>query len=140
MRSPHLTSGLRVALLPLALLLLTACKDEQTRLAEVAAKSVASTRILGPEDVQILSMDRTVGLEVIGDSAHVYLANSVINVPATHIQNVKYADNRLRFDIDGIGMKVFEVGDGREGAVFNQTDALRFVTAVLRRQMEMETR
>lgn len=85
-------------------------------------------------------MDSTVALEVIGDSVHVFLPNSVIHVPATHIQNVKYADNRLRFDIDGIGVKMFEVGDGREGAIFNQTDALRFVTIVLRRQMEMERR
>ncbi|WP_337171664.1 hypothetical protein [Gemmatimonas aurantiaca] len=135
MRRISLTSGLCVALL-----LLTACKDEQTKVAEAAAKSIASARMLGPDDLQVLSMDRTVGLEVVGDSVHVFLPNSVIHVPATHIQNVKYADNRLRFDIEGIGMKVFEVGDGREGAVFNQADALRFVTVVLRRQMEMETR
>ncbi len=123
-----------------ALLVITACKDEQTKVAEAAAKSIASAKLLGPEDLQILSMDSTVALEVIGDSVHVFLPNSVIHVPATHIQNVKYADNRLRFDIDGIGVKMFEVGDGREGAIFNQTDALRFVTIVLRRQMEMERR
>lgn len=124
----------------MALLLTAACKDEQTRAAEAAAKSVASARILGPEDVQMMSMDGTVGLEVVGDSVHVYLPNSVVSVPATHIQNVKYADERLRFDIDGIGVKIFEVGDGREGAVFTQVDALRFVGAIVKKQAEMASR
>ncbi len=121
----------------MALLLATACKDEQSRAAEVAAKRAASARLLGPDDVQIMSMDGTVGLEVVGDSVHVFLPNSVVHVPATHIQNVKYADSRLRFDIDGIGVKIFEVGDGREGAVFTQLDALRFVGAIVKRQAEM---
>lgn len=124
----------------MALLLTAACKDEQTRAAEAAAKSVASARILGPEDVQMMSMDGTVGLEIVGDSVHVYLPNSVVSVPATHIQNVKYADERLRFDIDGIGVKIFEVGDGREGAVFTQVDALRFVGAIVKKQAEMASR
>lgn len=135
MRRFHLTSGLCMALL-----LTAACKDEQTRAAEAAAKSVASARILGPEDVQMMSMDGTVGLEIVGDSVHVYLPNSVVSVPATHIQNVKYADERLRFDIDGIGVKIFEVGDGREGAVFTQVDALRFVGAIVKKQAEMASR
>ncbi|BAH40865.1 hypothetical protein GAU_3823 [Gemmatimonas aurantiaca T-27] len=87
-----------------------------------------------------MSMDGTVGLEVVGDSVHVFLPNSVVSVPATHIQNVKYADSRLRFDIDGIGMKIFEVGDGREGAVFTQLDALRFVGAIVQKQAEMAER
>lgn len=118
----------------------SACKDEQTRIADAAAKTISTARILGPDDLQIMSVDRSVGLEVVGDSVHVYMPNSVINVPATHIQNVKYADNRLRFDIEGIGVKVFDVGDGTEGAVFRPDDALQFVAAVLRKQVELEKR
>jgi hypothetical protein len=53
---------------------------------------------------------------------------------------VKYTDNRLRFDIKGIGMKVFEVGDGTDGAVFTQGDALKFVATVISRQNAMENR
>lgn len=121
-----------------AALFASGCKDEGARIADAAARSVASTRILGPEDLQILSVDRSVGLEVIGDSVHVFMPNSIIAVPATHIQNVKYADNRLRFDIDGVGVRVFEVGDGTEGAIFRPDDALMFVTTVLKRQMAME--
>ena len=135
MRQIHRTSGLC-----LALLLTVACKDEQTRAAEAAAKTVAAARLLGPNDLQIISMDGTVGLEVVGDSVHVYLPNSVMSVPATHIQNVKYADSRLRFDIDGIGMRIFEVGDGSEGAAFTQADALLFVGAVAQKQAEMGAR
>ena len=59
-------------------------------------------------------------------------------MPVTHIENVKYADNRLRFDIKGFGLKVFEVGDGTEGAVFNQMDALQFVQTVVSRQNALE--
>jgi len=98
------------------------------------------TRVLGPNDLQILSLDRTTGLEVIRDSVHVFLANSTISVPATHIENVRYADNRLRFDIRGLGTKIFEVGDGTEGAVFRQADALQFVAFVVQRQNEIESR
>lgn len=135
MRSSSLATGLF-----LTLLLGMGCKDDQTRVAEAAARRIKSATLLGPGDVQMVSMDGTIGLEVIGDSVHVFMPNSVIRVPATRIQNVKFADNRLRFDVDGIGVRVFDVGDGTEGAVFNQADALQFVTAVVSRQAEMESR
>lgn len=109
-------------------------------MAEAAAKIARATRTLGPNDLQMVSLDRTVAIEVVGDSAHVFMANSQISVPVTYIENVKYADNRLRFDIKGIGMKMFEVGDGTDGAVFTQVDALRFVSTVLSRQNELENR
>jgi hypothetical protein len=119
---------------------LTACKSQQDRVAEAAAKVARKTRTLGPGDLQILSLDRTVAIEVLGDSVHVFMANSLVSVPATDIENVRYADNRLRFDIRGIGVKMFEVGDGREGAVFTQSDALQFVSTVVQRQSEIESR
>jgi len=56
----------------------------------------------------------------------------------TYIENVKFADNRLRFDIKGFGMKVFEVGDGTEGAVFSTVDAIAFVQTVVSRQNALE--
>ncbi|MCE2901558.1 MAG: hypothetical protein ACK6DP_14395 [Gemmatimonas sp.] len=123
-----------------AVSLLSACEDDQAKVVKAAAEMASRTRVLGPNDLQILSLDRTTGLEVIGDSVHVFLANSTISVPATHIENVRYADNRLRFDIRGLGTKIFEVGDGTEGAVFRQADALQFVAFVVQRQNEIESR
>ena len=37
-------------------------------------------------------------------------------------------------------MKMFEVGDGREGAVFTQADAVRFVAVIVDRQSQIEAR
>lgn len=113
-------------------------RSDEARVAEAAAKRIANTRVLGPNDLQIMSMDRTVGLEVIGDSVHVYMDNSIVSVPATHIDNVRYAEGRLRFDVRGIGMKMFDVGDGTEGATFRAPDAIAFVTTVLDRQNEID--
>jgi hypothetical protein len=133
-----------IAVPVLTVLLLTACgqdsraSTDEARVAEAAAKIARATRTLGPGDLQMVSLDRTVAIEVVGDSAHVFMANSQISVPVTYIENVKYADNRLRFDIRGIGMRMFEVGDGTEGAVFTQMDALMFVQTVLSRQNRME--
>lgn len=125
-------------------LLLGACGQEQqaraseAKVAEAAAKIARATRSLGPGDLQMVSLDRTVAIEVVGDSAHVFMANSQISVPVTYIENVKFADNRLRFDIKGFGLKVFEVGDGTEGAAFSTQDALAFVQTVVSRQNALE--
>lgn len=113
-------------------------KASEAKVAEAAAKIARSTRTLGPGDLQMMSLDRTVAIEVAGDSAHIFMANSTISVPVTYIENVKFADNRLRFDIKGFGMKVFEVGDGTEGAVFSTVDALAFVQTVVSRQNALE--
>jgi ABC-type Fe3+-hydroxamate transport system substrate-binding protein len=122
-----------------ATLLLAGCaQDAESKVAEAAAKVARETRTLGPDDLQMVSLDRTVAIEVVGDSVHVFMANSTISVPVTYVENVKYADGRLRFDIKGFGMKMFEVGDGREGAVFTQVDALQFVAVVISRQNKME--
>ncbi len=129
-----------VLLLCCAALTLQGCKDEQTKVAEAAVAKLRETRVIGPNDLQLVSLDRTMALEIVGDSVHVFMVNSTISVPATFIENVKYADGRLRFDIKGIGMKMFEVGDGREGAVFTQADALRFVSVILDRQSQIEAR
>lgn len=123
-----------------AALLLQGCKDEQTKVAEAAVAKLRETRVIGPNDLQLVSLDRTMALEIVGDSVHVFMVNSTISVPATFIENVKYTDGRLRFDIKGIGMKMFEVGDGREGAVFTQADALQFVSVILDRQSQIESR
>jgi hypothetical protein len=130
----------------LAAVALTACRPEsqsraqEAKTAEAAAKIVRSTRVLGPGDLQMVSLDRTVAIEVAGDSAHIFMANSQISVPVTYIENVKFADNRLRFDIRGFGLKVFEVGDGTDGAVFSTADALQFVQTVVSRQNALEKR
>jgi len=129
-----------------AIALLAACTPEasskasEAKVAEAAAQMVRKARTLGPGDLQMVSEDRTVAIEVAGDSVHVFMVNSQISVPVTYIENVKYTDNRLRFDIKGIGMKVFEVGDGTDGAVFTQGDALKFVATVISRQNAMENR
>lgn len=128
----------------LATLALVACDQSapsravENKAAEAAAKIARETRSLGPGDLQMVSLDRTVALEVVGDSVHVFLANSTISVPVTYVENVRYADNRLRFDIKGFGMKMFEVGDGTEGAVFTVSDALQFVQTVVSRQNAAE--
>lgn len=124
----------------LALVTAAACENDQSRIARAAAKQAAATPVLGPDDLQIGSADRTVILEVIGDSVHVIMANSSIGVPATYVENVRYADGRLRFDIKGFGMRVFDVGDGKEGAMFSSQEALAFVATVLQRQNDMEAR
>jgi hypothetical protein len=124
----------------LALVATTACEDDQTRIARAAAKQAAATPVLGPDDLQITSADRTVILEVIGDSVHVIMTNSSIGVPATYIENVRYADGRLRFDIKGFGMRVFDVGDGADGAIFSSQEALAFVATVLQRQNDIDAR
>lgn len=128
----------------LAALLVTACEQSppsraaEAKVAEVAARIARETRSLAPGDLQMVSLDRSMALEVVGDSAHIFMANSQISVPVTHIENVKYSDNRLRFDIKGFGMKMFEVGDGTDGAVFTQMDALQFVQTIVARQNALE--
>lgn len=125
-------------------LLLGACgpegqnKASEAKVAEAAAKIARATRTLGPDDLQMVSLDRTVAIEVVGDSAHIFMANSQISVPVTSIENVKFADNRLRFDIKGFGMKVFDVGNGTDGAAFSTVDAIAFVQTVVARQNALE--
>jgi hypothetical protein len=131
--------SLSLATLLMASLAMAACKDEQSKVAEAAARMVQNVQPLAPDDVQIVSLDGRTALEIIGDSVHIYHENSTIHVPATHIENVKYADGRLRFDVKGIGVKMFEVGDGTEGAVFTSADALEFVAVVLERQNKLES-
>lgn len=139
-RAPFATRATAI----LATLALVACDQSapsravENKAAEAAAKIARATRSLGPGDLQMVSLDRTVALEVVGDSVHVFLANSTISVPVTYVENVRYADNRLRFDIKGFGMKMFEVGDGTEGAVFTVSDALQFVQTVVSRQNAVE--
>lgn len=134
----------RSLIAPAALLccasLMSACENDQSKVVKAAAEIAARTRVLGADDLQILSLDRSMALEVIGDSVHVFLNNSTISVPATYIENVRYSGGRLRFDIKGIGMKMFEVGDGTEGAIFRQVDALQFVAMVVSKQAEMQNR
>jgi hypothetical protein len=123
-----------------AALLLTACENEQDKVARAAAAQASKVRLLGPNDLQIVSGDRSLIIEIIGDSVHVVRRNSTIDVPATAIENVKYADGRLRFDVKGLGLQVFEVANGQSGAAFSSQDALMFVATVLDRQNALERR
>lgn len=105
---------------------------------ETPAK-VAQPQTLGPEDMQLMSSDRSFALELIGDSVHVYMPGSRVSVPSTYIENMKYADGRLRFDIRGLGVRIFEVGDGTEqGAAISQQEALLFMSGVTRNQAKLE--
>ena len=100
---------------------------------------VAQAQTLGPEDIQLLSSDKSFALELIGDSVHVYMPGSRVSVPSTYIENMKYADGRLRFDIRGLGVRIFEVGDGTEqGAALSQQEALLFMAGVTRNQAKQE--
>ena len=100
---------------------------------------VAQAQTLGPEDMQLVSSDNSFALELIGDSVHVYMPGSRVSVPSTYIENMKYADGRLRFDIRGLGVRIFEVGDGTEqGAALSQQEALLFMAGVTRNQAKQE--
>ncbi len=123
-----------------AVLLLTACESEQDRVARAAAAKVANAKVLGPDDLQIMSGDRSVMLEVVGDSVFVMTGNSTVGVPATYIENLKYEGGRLRFDVKGIGLQMFDVGPESTGAVFQPQEALAFVSTVLERQNRLEQR
>lgn len=99
------------------------------------AAPVAKSQTLGPEDMQLVATDKSFALELIGDSVHVYMPGSRVSVPSTYIENMKYADGRLRFDIHGLGVRIFEVGDGTEqGAAISQQEALLFIGGVTRNQ------
>jgi hypothetical protein len=100
---------------------------------------VAQAQSLGPEDVQLVSSDKSFALELIGDSVHVYMPGSRVSVPSPYIENMKYVDGRLRFDIRGLGVRIFEVGDGTEqGAAISQAEALMFIANVTRNQAKQE--
>lgn len=130
---------IRALLLPVtAVMLLTACESEQDKVARAAAARAATVRLLGPNDLQIVSGDKSLILEIVGDSVHVVTRGSSIDVPATYIENVKYSDGRLRFDVKGVGLQIFDVGDGQGGAAFSPQDALLFVGTVLDRQNALE--
>jgi hypothetical protein len=101
---------------------------------------VAQPQTLGPEDMQLVSSDKSFALELIGDSVHVYMPGSRVSVPSTYIENMKYADGRLRFDIRGLGVRIFDVGDGTEqGAAISQREALVFISGVTRNQAKQES-
>ncbi len=100
---------------------------------------VAGAQTLGPEDMQFVSSDKSFALELIGDSVHVFMPGSRVSVPSTYIENLKYSDGRLRFDIRGLGVRIFEVGDGTEqGAALSQQEALLFMAGVTRNQAKLE--
>lgn len=130
---------IRALLLPVtAVMLLTACESEQDKVARAAAARAAAVRLLGPNDLQIVSGDKSLILEIVGDSVHVVTRGSSIDVPATYIENVKYTDGRLRFDVKGVGLQIFDVADGQSGAAFSAQDALLFVGTILDRQNALE--
>ena len=68
------------------------------------------------------------------------MPGSRVSVPSTYIENMKYADGRLRFDIRGLGVRIFDVGDGTEqGAAISQREALVFISGVTRNQAKQES-
>lgn len=122
-----------------AAVLLSACdRNPQDQIARAAAKQAASTRLLGPNDLQMVSGDGAIAIEVIGDTVHMVTPNSKVSVPATSLENVKYANGQLSFDIKGVGAQLFNVGNGATGAVFTPDEVLAFVSIVLDRQNSLE--
>jgi len=101
---------------------------------QAAAKQAAQTRLLGPNDLQMVSADGTIAIEVIGDTVHMMTPNSKVSVPATYLENVKFADGRLSFAVKGVGAQMFDVGNGATGAVFRPDEVLAFVAVVVDRQ------
>ncbi len=105
---------------------------------QAAAKQAAQTRLLGPNDLQMVSADGTIAIEVIGDTVHMMTPNSKVSVPASYLENVKFADGRLSFSVKGVGAQMFDVGNGATGAVFRPDEVLAFVSVVLDRQNSLE--
>ena len=117
------------SLLQLTMIGCLACGEKPAKVAQA----------LGPEDIQLVASDKSFALELIGDSVHVYMPGSRVSVPSPYIENMKYADGRLRFDIRGLGVRIFEVGDGTEqGAAISQQEALLFISGVTRNQAKQE--
>lgn len=121
-----------------AALFLTACESPQDQAVRAAAQQAAKTRLLGPDDVQLVSPDGSIAIEVIGDTVHMLTPNSRVSVPATKLQNVKYANGQLSFDIEGVGAQMFDVGNGASGIAFRPDEALAFVATILDRQNHIE--
>ena len=111
-----------------------ATSDPQDAAVQAAAKQAAQTRLLGPNDLQMVSADGTIAIEVIGDTVHMMTPNSKVSVPATYLENVKFADGRLSFAVKGVGAQMFDVGNGATGAVFRPDEVLAFVAVVVDRQ------
>lgn len=112
--------------------------DPQDAAVQAAAKSAAQVKLLGPNDLQMVSADGTIAIEVIGDSVFMMTPNSKVSVPATYLENVKYENERLSFSVKGVGAQMFDVGNGATGALFRPDEVLAFVAVVLDRQNSLE--
>lgn len=112
--------------------------DPQDAAVQAAAKSAAQTKLLGPNDLQMVSADGTIAIEVIGDTVYMMTPNSKVSVPATYLENVKFEKERLSFSVRGVGAQMFDVGNGATGAVFRPDEVLAFVAVVLDRQNALE--
>lgn len=115
-----------------------ATSDPQDAAIQAAAKSAAKVKLLGPNDLQMVSADGTIAIEVIGDSVFMMTPNSKVSVPATYLENVKYEKERLSFSVKGVGAQMFDVGNGATGALFRPDEVLAFVAIVLDRQNSLE--
>jgi hypothetical protein len=58
----------------------------------------------------------------------------MIAIPASDVENLRYADGHLRFDVKGGKANVDMDGDSRNKATFTAEDARRFIDAVHARQ------
>lgn len=63
----------------------------------------------------------------------------VIRVPVEDVQNLRYENGKLRFDVKGGGVKMNTTDKNGGNAEFNEDDARRFIEAVERRQRERGT-
>lgn len=62
----------------------------------------------------------------------------VIRVPVNDVQNLRYENGKLRFDVRGGGVKVNTTGTNGGNAEFSEADARRFIEAVERRQRKQD--
>jgi len=60
----------------------------------------------------------------------------VIRIPVEDVQNLRYENGKLRFDVKGGGIKVNTTDKNGGNAEFTEDDARRFIEAVERRQRE----
>ena len=127
-----------IAVATLCALAACAKSDPQDAAVQAAARQAAQTRLLGPNDLQMVSADGTIAIEVIGDTVHMMTPNSKVSVPATYLEDVKFANERLSFSVKGVGAQMFDVGNGATGAVFQPDEVLAFVAVVLDRQNALE--
>jgi hypothetical protein len=137
------TQTRRALALSATLLAAVACGNDSRQNVNVAVGSTPSKeRPLGAGDVRITSTDSSMRDKGAISDAIAKSVSSVVNsamgfmiaIPASDVENLRYADGHLRFDVKGGKANVDMDGDSRNKATFTAEDARRFIDAVHARQ------